>query len=265
MTAQPEIFLGSIALEPNRWKKAEKRIPSLSVPEWSGKAREAGFDGWELWEFHYHLADKAGKAALAVTDPAVKLFNTYQLPGYNAPEFRGEVVPAVESLGESVRGIKFNLGKDDVPFAKQVDEALRWSDALPDHVRMLCECHPGTVLETPEAAARAFERWPKDRFAAILHPMRDDPEHIPGWFDALEGRIAHLHWQARGEDKKICPLGEQGELLESVTRSLKRAGFSGTQSIEFVHGLGKPWESVDRLFASAVEDLRTLRAAQAGW
>lgn len=264
MTDQPEIYLASVALEPNRWKGPDKRRPSFAVSAWSDKAREAGFDGWELWEFHFHLADDGEKEALSGIQPPVRIFNTYQLPGYDTFASWQDVVRAVEVLGAPVHGIKFNLGKGEVPVETQVEEALRWGDALPDGVRMLCECHPGTVLETPEAAARAFGLWPRERFSAIMHPMRDDPDHIPDWFDALGDRITHLHWQARGDNKKVCPLGEKRELLEVVGNSLQKAGFRGTHSVEFVHGLGQPWEGVETLFASAVEDLRVLRAIQAG-
>ena len=48
-------YLASILLEPNRWKPG--RPPSIRVSEWSARAAAAGFDGWELWENHYRLAE----------------------------------------------------------------------------------------------------------------------------------------------------------------------------------------------------------------
>lgn len=267
MTDQPDLYplyLASIALEPNRWKSSDKKVPSLDVSSWSGQAVEAGFDGWELWEHHYFLAPTGEREALAISSCPVRIFNTYLIPGIDPlPEWE-RVVEAVMNLGPQLRAIKFNLGKAVLPAREQVRAAVEWAALLPASVRMLCECHPGTVLEDPQAARAAFKSWPADRFGAILHPMGTAASHCDKWFDALGGRIEHLHWQARGGDNRVCALRERENVLAVAMKSLRSHNFGGTQSVEFVSGTGQPDESVDGLFREAARDLKTLREAYRG-
>ncbi|MFO7724666.1 MAG: hypothetical protein R6V45_03870 [Oceanipulchritudo sp.] len=266
MTTQPEsqsLFLASIALEPNRWKKPAERIPSLRVSEWSPRARAAGFHGWELWEDHYFGASERERAALADAALPVRVFNTYARPGIDPAERLEAVVAAVRFLGSGVRGIKFNLGKaEEGPLRSQVEAAARWSEQFPVGVRLLCECHPGTLLEDPRVAAEAFRQWPVERFGAIIHPMNPDPAYLEAWFGELGGRIVHLHWQARDGGRNPVLLKDLPCRLEAVRETLRRRGFVGTHSIEFVKGLGQPGESVPDLFEAAAEDGRTLLAAK---
>jgi hypothetical protein len=156
------------------------------------------------------------------------------------------------------------LGKADVPTADQVQSAIEWAALLPESVQMLCECHPGTVIEAPEAAAKAFEAWPAGRFSAILHPMGTSPGHCDAWFGALNGRIHHLHWQARDEDNRVCALRERPDIFAVANESLHKQAFEGTQSVEFVRGTGRPDESVEGLFEEACRDLASLREIQRG-
>jgi sugar phosphate isomerase/epimerase len=267
MTDQPDtatILLASVALEPNRWKKDELRVPSLRISEWGERAAEAGFDGWELWERHYFLADASERAALTASALPVVHFNTYLRPGLDSLDDWKRVVEAVTALGPQVRGIKFNLGSGERPVFEQVAAAVDWADYLPENVRMLCECHPGTVLETPDAAREAFRIWPAGRFGAILHPMNRDPGHCDAWFGALEGRIEHLHWQARDAENRVCGLADMRDALSVVENSLRKHAYTGMHAVEFVRGTGQPGESVDGLFEAAIDDLKVLRSAQLG-
>ena len=59
------IYLSTVCLEKNRWGRRE---PSFKVSEWTQRLAEYGFDGIELWEFHYLLADDAEKAKLTNLD-----------------------------------------------------------------------------------------------------------------------------------------------------------------------------------------------------
>lgn len=251
-------LLASVALEPNRWKPVEARVPSFKVSDWSAPAAAAGFGGWELWEPHYFLADDAERARLHESAFPVRIFNTYALPGIDPDSRWQQVVDAVRRLGPQVRGIKFNLGKDPATAAAQIEAAMEWAAQLPEQVRLLCECHPGTVLETPDGAGRAFATWPASRFGAILHPLGGGPDHCDAWFSALPGRIEHLHWQGRDADNRICSITDDSARLTAVLDALRRHAFTGTQSIEFVCGTGRPGESVDGLFAAAKADLPAL-------
>lgn len=257
-------YLASVALERNRWKKPPERVPSLTLSHWSERLQAAGFAGWELWEPHYFLAGPAERRALEQSPVPIGIFNTYLRPGLDSLDDWERVVEAVDRLGGQVCGIKFNLGPPLIPLEQQAEAALEWAQRLPSAVRMLCECHGGTVLEQPATAGAVFNGWPEDRFAAILHPLHADPEHLDRWFSALRGRIAHLHWQARDGEHRFCSLSAQRPLLIRTLGGLAAAGFCGTQSIEFVKGTGRPGESAEGLFDSAAADLQTLLRAQCG-
>jgi sugar phosphate isomerase/epimerase len=264
MTARPEqpLYLGSIALEPNRWKSRLKRQPSLKVSDWVEPARAAGFDGWELWEDHFFLAGGSERERLAGLALPVRIFNTYVRPGIDSDADLERVAEAIRFLGPAVQGIKFNLGKtEDAPPQRQEDAAREWARLLPESVRLYCECHPGTMLETPEAAAMAFKNWPESRFAAIVHPMNAAENHLQSWFGALGQRIEHLHWQARNAERRVCLLADLPETFGATIRFLQEQRYAGSHSIEFVKGLGEPDESPERLFTSARRDAATLAEA----
>lgn len=262
MTVRPEAtptFLASIALEPNRWKKRPLRVPSFAVSDWSERARTAGFDGWELWEPHYFQASAEERKALQRAELPVRIFNTYRCPGLDPDEEWEPVVEAVRELGPQVLGVKFNLSDDHISPAEQVAAAHRWARRLPRPVRMFCEFHGGTVLETPEAARAALALWSAEHFGAIIHPVSSEPGRLQAWLDAIGDRVEHLHWQGRNEQRQVCALADLPVLVGEARAALRARGFGGTQTIEFVAGTGRPGETPERLFAAAVADLQTLR------
>ncbi|MCC5789231.1 MAG: hypothetical protein JJT75_06325 [Opitutales bacterium] len=268
MTSLPEnvllpktCLLGTVALEPRRWKKDPERYPSFAVSEKGEAARAAGFAGWELWERHYTHASEGEQKALRESDFPVVGLNTYWIPGHGTVEEGERVAETIAAFQSSLRLVKFNLGPVDgpVPVEEQVEAAARWAELLPEGVRLLCECHPRTVLETTEAAKKAFATWPSDRFGAIVHPLGPAQLELPNWFAALGDRITHLHWQSKGADKKMCPLSELENDLLAVGKILAEYGFSGTAALEFVAGMNKPGEHPERLLQQAVEDVRVLQ------
>lgn len=254
------LLLGTVALEPRRWKKDPERFPSFAVSEMSEAAAAAGFNGWELWERHYtHASEEEKKALQNDLCPIVGL-NTYWCPGHGSIEEGEQVSETIEALRSTLRLVKFNLGPVDgpVPVEKQIEAAARWAETLPEGVRLLCECHPRTVLETPAAARAAFAEWPAERFGAIVHPLGPAQKELSGWFEALGNRITHLHWQSKGQDKVMRPLAELEEEIRTTAKILAEHHFAGTAALEFVAGMNKPGETPERLFAQAVEDLKTL-------
>ncbi len=261
-----DIYLASVALEPNRWKSGEKRRPSLRLDEFSAAAAGAGFTGWELWEDHLYLHPGDELASLKQTALPVRVFNTYTIPGVSPPDRMDAVAEAVNALAATLRGVKFNLGsaKDAAAdVGAQIEAALHWAERLPPHVRLLCECHPGTVIEEPAAAARAFAAWPRERFGAIVHTFGQPPARLGEWFDALGERIEHLHVQARNDQRQWTPLAGMEPTLRAVLADLRGRSFRGTAALEFVYGIGQPGESPETLFTQARADLAVLR--KSGW
>lgn len=259
------IYLASVALEPNRWKSGDKRRPSLRLEDFSAAALQAGFSGWELWEDHLFLRGGRELEALTRAELPVRVFNTYAIPGQSGSERLDAVTNALSGLAETLRGVKFNLGpaKESADPDAQIEAALRWAERIPGHIRLLCECHPGTVLEEPSAAARAFAVWPRERFGAIVHPFGQAPGRLGQWFEALGDRVEHLHLQARDARRQWSPMSAMDGIPRDTLGELQRRQFRGSAAIEFVHGLGRPGESPETLFRQACQDLVALR--QQGW
>ena len=243
-------------MEKNRWQNG--CAPSIVASAWCARARDAGFDGVELWANHYLLADRSEQARLA--DPAlgVRVFNSYLPVGHAAPEETENLVRSVQELCPGVRGVKFNLGPPPAALKTEMAAAAALADALPSSVDLWCECHGDTVIETPEAARLAFMRW-EYRFGAILHPIGMPEEQMRAWFDATGGRIRHLHLQPRDANNRFIRMDRCAAAVAQAFASLRALGFAGSASIEFVEGSATGDENPERVFENAVADLAFLR------
>jgi len=250
------ILLGSILLEPNRWAKA--KTPTIRVSEWAARAKDAGIDGIELWENHWRMADEAERQALKASK-MVRYYNTYA-PFDDRPESRAARKAAADAARElGAVGVKFNVGSDK----NRRDEYLRvaedWARSLPANCRALCECHPGTVLETPEAAAEAFPKWPPERVAAIVHPFTQSPERLGDWVRLLGPRVVHGHVQIRTEKDVLVRLDRKPREAEAALAALQPLLKQMTFTLEFTEGTRTPDDKPEVLFRNALADLEFLR------
>ncbi len=143
-----------------------------------------------------------------------------------------------------VGGVKYNLGNDANRIPEYRRNLLAWSGQLPAACRLLCECHPDTVLETVEAAAAFFADLDPARFGVIAH-VRGDCAGLANWLATFESRVQHLHIQAR----------------EPVTGAevLRERSYAGSAAIEFTRGIGRD-EQIETLYANALSDLNWCRA-----
>jgi sugar phosphate isomerase/epimerase len=249
------IYMASILLESNRWTS---RVPSYNVSDWIARFREEGFDGIELWENHALKASDEELRLIRESGFPVAVFNSYVSFGESDEEreHRSHAARLIQLFGATA--VKFNVGKNPSELPAELDRLQEWAEILPASCRLLCECHPGTSLETPEAAAMALESLPAERFAAIVHaPV--EPAKLQAWFDALGGRIAHVHLQARGEDKRLLRLDSDREQVRANVEVLRSNGFAGSFSIEFTEGIRAAVELPEQLYRNAVADLHFLK------
>jgi len=249
-----DIYIGTILLEPNRHKPG--RIPSIRVSEWLDRFESAGFHGMELWENHAALVPEEEVTALAQADLPVAVFNSYATFTDADREHTERTTELIRRLG--ARGVKFNFCRD----AALTDEVVRnvdaWRDTLPEGVRLLCECHPGTIAQTPEQAAALFDRLGRDRFQVIATPFAD-PETLPRWFELLGPMITHAHVQLRDADGMPQRLDRRPNLVRETLRIMREEGFQGSFTLEFTEGMNRPDENVTDLWRNAVLDLAYLR------
>jgi sugar phosphate isomerase/epimerase len=249
------IYFASILLERNRWTS---RVPSYNVSDWIARIRETGFDGIELWENHALKASDKELLAIRESGFPVGVFNSYVSFGKSAAEQEHRQHAARMIQFFDAPAVKFNVGKKPEELPGELERLQEWAAMLPANCRLLCECHPGTSLETPAAAAKSFAPLPAERFAAIVHaPV--EPATLQAWFDALGERIAHVHLQARGEDKRLLRLDNNRQLVQDNMEVLRSNGYAGSFSVEFTEGVRSPEESLDELYGNATADLHCLR------
>lgn len=233
------IYLGSIALEKNRW--AAGRIPTYRVSDYLERIKNDGFAGIELWENHYRMADHRERRKLAEAEVDF-IFNSYlSLRDGITPGLR-ETAAAIRELG--ARAVKFNYsfrdfehepGYTERDYVIQTDNLLRFAELVPG-VKLLCECHANTLMEDPHRAGRVFAHL-DERFGAIIH-LSDDQGHLKNCFDCYGDRICHIH-------TANAVAGAGFDCLESADRQMRdnyqyavSRGFDGTLTVEFVKNAG---------------------------
>jgi sugar phosphate isomerase/epimerase len=250
------IFLGTVALEPNRWGAlSPDRKPVLRVADWLASAEAAGFDGVELWEHHAMLADDADLAALRASRLPLAVWSSYV--SFDDPEdaARDAIAEWVGRVG--CPAVKFNVGSDRNAEAEYVERIGRFAEALPANTRLLCECHMGTAADDPQAAARMLAAaGPPERVQALVH-LGDEPEYLDSMFDALGERIVHVHVNFLRQGAP--PLAEIADEVRERVERIGTRGFSGSYTIEFVNGVGGDTDRPQPLLAAAVRDLALLR------
>lgn len=250
-------YLGSVLLEKNRWRHLEP--PALKLSQFAGALRNSGFEQIELWEFHYLKADDEERRQLRDGPLSFPVFNTYAQfkEGDEYAQRLEQVRAAVLDIGSAA--IKFNVPKEPELLDAALGLAKDWIATFPAHVRLYCECHPGTALEERQAAAQAFADLPEDRFAAIVHTMSSSADQVQSWFDALGHRIVHMHIQTRNEQGKFCPASDQSERARQTFDTLLHCGFVGTATFEFTTGCATPTETPEALLQSVEADRRFIK------
>ena len=250
-----KIYFGTILIEPHRWKGLP---PAAEASPWIERALAAGFDGIELWDRHLFDTAPAERERILALAERVCVFNSYARFDAGSASGRRAALEGIGELRAGVRGVKINLGRRGADAEAERAEAGRFLAALPDGVGLWCECHDGTVLESPEAAQPAFRAW-GHRAAAIVHPVGMPRDRMRAWFEAAGGRVVHLHLQARDDDNRFTALRNRGPAGVAAFEDLRALGFDGSATLEFTTGVGGGAEDPSRTFDEAAADLAFLR------
>lgn len=252
------MLLGTVALEPNRWGGIDRsRCPTVAVSRLLPEILGAGFDGIEVWEGHLTEADPAEVDAVVDGPLPVSVFNSYVGFDDAEPGARDDVARWVRRVGSTA--VKFNVGNDPGSVGAYGERVGTWLAAMPDHVRLLCECHEGiSVAEDPAVAAAILAAaGPPDRVQAVVH-THEEPDHLRARFDAYGERITHVHVNFLSRAGAPRLTDERDRLAERV-ELLRSLGFAGTWTIEFVHGVLTDRDEPGALVAQAGDDLAVLR------
>ena len=260
-----QIYLGTVAIEPNRWGLAEPGgHPLTRVSEWLSNIAEAGFDGLELWERHARSVPDDELDALLASEMPIRILSCYT--SWDEPDDadRAETAAWIERVG--AQGVKFNVGSDPDAVADYTDRLHRFEAEVPEGARLLCECHFGTVAEDPVVARDMFDAVADaERLGAIVHVHPGARDEWSEPLGVLGDRVRHVHVQV-AEYPQTTSSDELSEVLRSAAESISAASPAATWTIEFSYGMwgfGRDDAEHDYpayILQSAQRDLVALRA-----
>jgi len=251
---KPKIYLGTIALEKNRWSS---RIPSFLVSKWVPKIKAAGFDGLELWENHVIVSPDEAETLKESGFP-VAIYNHYGTfsNSLDDVDMRKRAVKWINFMG--VGAVKFNVGNDPALLNQYRNNVQRMADAI-DGV-MLCECHANTLLEFNDDIVAFFKDLCPKKFQLMVHPFIE-PNLLDEKFEMFGSRLTHIHSQLTSDSgERIC-LDRWPERVNACFDVMKKHGFAGNFTVEFTELTATPGENIDDLFANTVRDLKFIRGA----
>lgn len=253
MQEKPQIYLGTVLLEVNRWVAGGE--PSFRVSDWTRRIADDGFDGLELWQHHALRADAEEVDRLREGACPVTIFNAYDTGDPDTGATRRQIAEVANDLGAT--GMKYNFGKDSELLDRYVENFQAWKGLFPENFRFLCECHRGSGMEDEALAARTFDRFQGPGFEAIIHGIDNDEETVRKRFGAYGHRITHIH----------ANLSAKGLISEEALRRrldlLHELGFDGTYTIEFTEGV-RDGLTIEELYRNALRDLKLLRKGLGG-
>jgi len=251
---KPNIYLGTVALEKNRWST---KIPTFLVSDWIPKFKAAGFNGLELWENHVLLSEGEAEKIKTMDFP-VAVYNHYGT-FTNSPNDVAMRVKAAEMTNFLGAGaVKYNIGNDPSLLDEYKSNVLKFAEEA-DCV-LLCECHAGTLLEDDNAIKEFFKGLCPEKFALVVHPF-DEPDVLRKKFEMFGERITHIHSQLSNPDgKRIC-LDGWPQRVDACLSIMKEYNFAGNFTIEFTELVATPEETIDKLFVNTIKDMQYVRNA----
>ncbi len=248
MSACGKIYIGTILLEKNRWTK--DKTPTYRVSDWADRFAEAGFDGMELWQWHATKVDDAERRALTASPCPVAIFNSYAAFDESGATAREQAALLTRRFGAA--GVKFNVGTDPDKRGDYLEALRQWRPLFDDDVTLLCECHPGTIIETPAAAKAFFDEAGVPGVGVIVHAF-NAADTLDAWLDTFGPAVRHAHLQMRDE-RTVIAFRDKPDVAAEVIETLKRAGYDGTCTLEFTAGTLAPDETIDLLWTNALAD-----------
>ncbi|QST01737.1 TIM barrel protein [Pontibacillus sp. ALD_SL1] len=249
----PKILLNTVLLEKNRWEDGQ--IPSIQVSKWVHAIKEEGFDGIELWQNHALKATDYERAELKHSDLSIDVFNSYIKFEDGYEQEREKIVNLVHEL--KCKAVKFNLGHSMEHINMYISHVKDMLNQLPDSCQLLCECHPGTIMEDPETAYQFLDQIGSNRVKAIIHPFHNQV-NIEEWFQHLGSSITHAHVSLYN-NKLFHLLSREESFVRKRITKLHEHQFTGSYSIEFTAGVASRDENTNEVFSNASEDHALLR------
>ncbi len=253
------VLLGTVAIEPNRWGTVRPdRSPSTRVAEWLDRIAQLPVDGLELWENHLPTAESPDAAAFATSATPIRILNSYVSFDAADPAERRAVADAARRCGANA--VKFNVGSDPSAIDAYTNRLGAWVEDL-DGIAAVCECHQGiSVAEDPTVASRILNGAGSSQLVQALVHTHDAPDLLAAKFDALGERITHVHVNHLDLSTMSHPtLDQVHDELGRAVDTIRRYGFTGSWTLEFVAGLLTSVDHAAALLDQVAADLPILR------
>lgn len=249
-----EIYMATVLLDRNRW--TEDHNPAVKASVWLERFKADGFDGLELWSFHATHASEEELVRLNQSGLPIRIFNSYACFDREDPEQETDITAAVRF---GARGIKYNIGSDPALRKTYLKQLAAWRERVPENIRLLCECHPGTIIEQPADAKAFFDELGLDGHGIIVHPFSRF-DSLEEWFDRFGPDVVHAHMQMPDEEGRLIRFDKRPDLAEQAIRIMQQKNYCGSYSLEFTEGVAIPGESPEMLYQNARKDLSLLRS-----
>ena len=137
-------------------------------------------------------------------------------------------------------GVKFNVGKDPTLRETYLNNLRAWREQVPQTCTLLCECHPGTIVEDPDAARAFFDDLSVDGWEIIVHCFIPEMDVLKQWFDLFGPKVTHAHTQLRDENSNVHLLHDYPKRAQTALDLMAEYKFSGSITVEFSKGTREP-------------------------
>jgi sugar phosphate isomerase/epimerase len=252
MDCPGEIYMGSVLLEKNRW--AGKKSPTFRVSDWVDRFTEDGFDGVELWA--NHAVETGEVERLKDSTCPISVFSSYAA-FTDAAEAEREGAKVLAGCLNSPF-IKYNIGAESARWETYLKNLRTWRAQLPDTVTLLCECHPGTVIEDVAAARKFFDELGMKGHGIIVHPF-SRLDTLIEWFEAFGSSIQHAHLQMRDGNNQCTRFDRYLPRVQDALSIMNDYGYQGSFTLEFTEGTGQANENIEDLYKNALRDFSCLK------
>ncbi len=265
-----QLALNTITFEPKRWMPDKSH--ARPIEEALQCVSRAGYDATEIWQHHLTnrpSADVPGIAellrSLGIKTAAVGGYPLLHLSGADRQEEMDRIKRVMDdccTLGSPLLKIfTGRVASDDItPEQRGLSMAfLRelLDEAASRGLTVTSETHGRTLTDNVSAAESVLSELGADNFKICFQPFDlADTERAVRDFDSLAAHVAHVHLQAR-DDNGFCLMKDAPMDFRAFVGHLKKSGFDGLLSVEFVKGCS-PRDSADysdeETVASAIAD-----------
>ena len=255
--------IGTVLLEKNRW--AAGQTPSFKVSDWVPAFAKAGFHAIDLWANHALKADKEEIERLKSSQLPISVLNSYVAFDDGCEDAQDMITQMAISL--NAQSIKYNVGHSVADKDTYLKNLRAWRERTPRNIRLICECHPGTIIEEPAAARAFFDTAQLENHAIIIHPFNISADRLHEWCFLFpeDIRLSHLQMRAqRDSESEIQTFDSNAKLVREAVQLLTKHGYSGDFTFEFTGGIRSEHESPETLFNNALKDIELFRELWSG-